>query len=167
MQIVLIYWLRRTLSKGLRPDTKVQKCIFSESSRSNLFFFVAASRSGGLDLNLQAGEALNRIFFTMDSGHATLQISIFFRFEHRDMWREFKREHLCDTFVSIGADRVSERMNRFMKVNGRLIGISNNLDARQRLFFIAPVISRFSKAFKNQLHLSGGQTDVHSFSQQG
>ena len=62
--------------------------------------------------------------------------------------------------VCIGAD-TGKQINRLMKVNGGLTGISNNPNAKQRFFLTSPVLARLSKEFKNQLHSSARQTDVN------
>lgn len=91
----------------------------------SILFFVAASRSGDLNLHLQAGEALSKLFFAMDrlkykrlwpryiaDMHALKN-------DHPDTWRELEKVNISVTkssilFVSIGADHACEQMNRLL-----------------------------------------------------
>ena len=52
--------------------------------------------------------------------------------------------------MSIGADHACEHLNKLMKVRARLVGISNNANARQSFFMAAPELSCLSKEFKSQ-----------------
>jgi hypothetical protein len=113
-----------------------------------ILFFVAASRNADVNLHLEAGEALSKLFFAMDrikykrlwpryiaDMHAL-------KTEHPDTWRELELGNISVTksavpFVSIGADHACEHLNKLMKVHAGLIGISNNANARQRFFVAA------------------------------
>ena len=64
-------------------------------------------------------------------------------------------------FVSIGADHACEQINRIMKVQGGITGISNNPNARQRFFLTAPELSCLARDFKNQFHSERSQTADH------
>ena len=48
-----------------------------------------------------------------------------------------------------------------MKVHSGLIGISNNANARQRFFMVTPVLSGFTKDFKNQFDLEPDKAKEH------
>ena len=111
-----------------------------------ILYFVAASRNADLHLNLEAGEALSKLFFATDritykrlwaryiaDMHAL-------KIDHPETWRELEESNISVTknaipFVSIGADPACEHLNKLMKVHAGLIGISNNPNARQRFFF--------------------------------
>jgi len=108
-----------------------------------ILYFVAASRNANLHFYLQAGEALSKLFFAMDrlkykriwpryisDMHAL-------KTDHPDTWKELEEGNITVTkgtipFVSVGADHACEQLNRLMKANGGLTGISNNPNARQR-----------------------------------
>ncbi len=138
----------------------------------SILYFVAASRSGDLHLHLQAGEALSRLFFAMDrlkykrlwpryvaDMHAL-------KTEHPETWRELESGNISVTksaipFVSIGADHACEQINRLLKVNGGITGISNNPNARQRFFLTAPELSCFANDFKSQFHSSSNHGAFH------
>ena len=56
-------------------------------------------------------------------------------------------------FTSVGADHACEHLNRQMKVKSGLVGISNNINARQRFFRAIPEISRMSAAYRRQFQM--------------
>ena len=134
--------------------------------------FVAASRNADLKLHLQAGEALSKLFFAMDrikykrlwpryiaDMHALKD-------NHPEAWKELEHGNISVTnsvipFVSIGADHACEHLNRMMKVHSGLIGISNNPNARQRLFMVAPELSCKSDDFKRQFDIHTDKATVH------
>ena len=112
----------------------------------SILFFVAASWSSDLNLHLQAGEALSKLFFAMDRIKykrlwpryiADMQA---LKTEHPETWLELENGNISVTkssipFVSIGADHACEQVNRLLKVQGGITGIANNANARQRFFF--------------------------------
>ena len=60
--------------------------------------------------------------------------------KHPATWRELEDGNISVTkseilFVSIGADHDCEHLNRMMKVHSGLVGISNNANTRQLVFF--------------------------------
>ena len=137
-----------------------------------ILHFVAASRNADLNLHLQAGEELSKIFFAMDrikykrlwpryiSDMYALKTS------HPETWRELEAGNISVTkntipFVSIGADHAVEHLNRLLKVHSGLIGISNNANARQRFFLAAPELSRLSCEFKGQFGLKESEITEH------
>jgi len=56
--------------------------------------------------------------------------------------------------ISTGADHACDQMNRMMKINSGLIVISNNANARQRLFLATPAMLRPSTEFKGQFQFA-------------
>ena len=137
-----------------------------------ILFFVEASRNADLALHLEAGDALGKMFFALD------------RIKYKRLWprymadmRELKEKHPANwrsleegdisvtksdvTFVSIGADHACEQINREMKVQSGLVGISNNSNARQRFFLASPEISSLSTEFKGQFELQVTKSERH------
>ena len=43
-------------------------------------------------------------------------------------------------FTAIGVDHAGEQVNKILKINGGLVGISHNVNARDRFFLTAPFI---------------------------
>jgi hypothetical protein len=103
-----------------------------------ILFFIEASRNSDLTLHLQAGEALNKLFFALDRIKykrlwpryiADMQE---LKRTHPETWHELQNGNISVTksetpFVSIGADHACEQVNRMMKIHSGLIGISDGL----------------------------------------
>ena len=70
---------------------------------------------------------------------------------YRDVWDEFVRETSVsknlNAFISIAPDHALEQENRRLKVNGRIIGITQNKSALARFFMIAPELKRMVDDF--------------------
>ena len=107
-----------------------------------ILLFVAASRIADLQLHLEAGEALSKLFFAMDRIKFKLLWPHYIadmhalKLDHPETWRELEEGNISVTknaipFVSIGADHACEHLNKLMKVHAGLAGISNNPNARQ------------------------------------
>ena len=52
------------------------------------------------------------------------------------------------TFTAVGVDHVEEQVNKILKINGGLIGISHNINARDRFILTAPYIANITKEMK-------------------
>jgi len=48
-------------------------------------------------------------------------------------------------FCAIGVDHALEHINRIMKVTGGLVGVTQNISARERFFLTAPELSRLAE----------------------
>ena len=136
-----------------------------------ILYFVAASQNADLNLHFEAGEALSKLFFSMDrlkykrlwpcyiaDMHAL-------KTNHPDTWRELEEGNISITknaipFVSIGADNACEHL-KLLKVHAGLIGISNNSNARQCFFMAARELSCLAKEFKDQLGVGGSHALEH------
>ena len=129
-----------------RPENAMFRSMMMYLHRvETILFFVAASRNADLNLHLQAGEALNKLFFGMDrikykrlwpryiaDMHALKN-------DHPETWKKLELGNISVTktaipFVSIGADHACEHLNKFMKVHSSLIGISSNACKAMLLF---------------------------------
>ncbi len=137
-----------------------------------ILFFISASRNADLSLHLQAGEALNQLFFAMDRikykrlWPRYIADMYMLKISYPETWKELEKGNISVTksaipFVSIGADHACEHLNKFMKVHSGLIGISNNANARQRFFLASPELSCMASEFKGQFHCKDGQDVEH------
>ena len=137
-----------------------------------ILFFVAASRNADLELHLQAGEALSKLFFSMDRIKYKRLWPRYIadmhdlKTDHPETWKELHTGNFSVTksstpFVSIGSDHACEQLNRTMKIHSGLIGISTNANARQRFFMATPELSRLSKKFKSQMNMDTDRSTEH------
>ncbi|KAE8288343.1 hypothetical protein D5F01_LYC12211 [Larimichthys crocea] len=99
--------------------------------------FIAATRNADLELHLQAGEALSKLFFAMDRIKYKRLWPRYIadmhdlRTNHPQTWEELRAGNISVTksaipFVSVGADHACEHLNKIMKISSGIIGISNN-----------------------------------------
>ena len=63
-----------------------------------------------------------------------------------NLWKDFMNGlSVCQStpipFTAHGYDQAGEHVNRELKVDGGLIGVSNNINARTRFLLTAPLIS--------------------------
>ncbi|KAK1879681.1 Acetyl-coenzyme A carboxylase carboxyl transferase subunit beta, partial [Dissostichus eleginoides] len=137
-----------------------------------ILFFVAATRNADLELHLQAGEALSKLFFAMDRIKYKRLWPRYIadmhdlRINHPQTWEELHAGNIAVTksvipFVSVGADHACEHLNKLMKIRSGIIGISNNANARQRFVIVTPELSRLSKEFKSQFDMEADRTTEH------
>ena len=120
-----------------------------------VLFCVAASRNAEMTLILQQGSSWVSCFSpwialsTRGFGHDTSQICMTLgqRVLPRGMNLLAEVSHSSKNgipFTYVGADHAYEHLNRQMKVKSGLVGISNNVDARQMFFLATPEMSRMS-----------------------
>ena len=69
------------------------------------------------------------------------------------VWDAFKKggfvvEKSHIPFTAIGVDHSGEQVNKILKINGGLVGISHNVNARDRFFLTAPYIAEITKEMK-------------------
>ncbi len=123
--------------------------------------FIAASRSGDLNLHLQAGETLNSIFFAFDRiKYKRLwprYISDMYKLEttHPNTWNELSSGNISVTesdipHVSIDGDHATEHAVKCLKGKEALTGISNDETCRLRYFLSSPELSRLVTEYKEQ-----------------
>ena len=137
-----------------------------------ILLFVAATRNADLELHLQAGEQLSRLFFAFDRikykrlwpRYITDMQDL--RNNHPQTWDEMKAGNISVTkneipFVSIGADHACEHLNKLMKIHSGIVCISNNANARQRFFMVTPELSRTVKEFTGQFDMETDKTRKH------
>src|SRR6218665_2045516 len=137
-----------------------------------ILFFVAATRNADLELHLQAGEQLSKLFFAFDRikykrlwpRYITDMYDL--RINHPKTWEELCAGSIAVTkndipFVSIGTDHACEHLNKLVKMRAGLVGISNHANARQRFFMVTPELSRIAKQFKCQFDSESNKTTEH------
>ena len=80
-----------------------------------------------------------------------------------DVWDEFIAGNFCvskslNAFTSIVPDHALEQENRRLKVNGGIIGITQNKSALARFFMIAPELKRMVGDFERCFGINNGCT---------
>lgn len=134
--------------------------------------FIAATRNVDLELHLQAGEALSKLFSAMDRIKYKRLWPRYIadmhdlRTNHPQTWEELRAGNISVTksvipFVSVGADHACEHLNKLMKISSGIIGISNSANARQRFFMVTPELSRMTKEFKSQFDMEADRITEH------
>ncbi len=74
------------------------------------------------------------------------------------MWESLRSGSFAVTkssipFVSIGPDHACEQVNRWLKEDKGIIGITTNENCRQKFFLAAPELSKIAEDFKKQYNL--------------
>ena len=124
-----------------------------------LLLFIHASRERDWILHLAAAEDLIKDLVSMDRIHYRRLMPVYIanmrRLEEEDpaIWEalangQFSVSKSSVPFTSIGVDYAGEQVNRVLKVDGGLTGISSNQNARTRLLLIAPIISHLTEEMK-------------------
>ena len=96
-----------------------------------ILLFVAASRNADLELHLEAGEALSKVFFSMDRIKCKRLWPRYIadmrdlKTDYPQTWKELQTGNISVTkssipFVSIGADHACEQINKMMKIHSGL-----------------------------------------------
>ena len=81
-----------------------------------------------------------------------------------EIWMEFLKGNFAVTkssipFVSIGADHACEQVNKWMKQQGGLIGISTNETARNKFFLIAAEMADIAKNYHTKFFTRSSSDD--------
>ena len=119
-----------------------------------LLLFLQASRMKDWELHLAAGEDLIKDFFSMDRINYRRLMPVYIanmralESDEPEIWNamrngQFSVQKRKIPFTSIGVDHAGERINKLIKVDGGLTGISSNENARARWMLIAPVVLKF------------------------
>ena len=64
---------------------------------------------------------------------------------------EFSVQKSLIPFTAIGADHAGEQVNKVLKVEGGIIGISNNTNARLKFFLTAPLLADLANEMETQM----------------
>ena len=64
-------------------------------------------------------------------------------------------------FTAIGVDHADEQVNKILKINGGLVGISHNVNARDRFYLTAPYIANITKEMKIAGNIADNSRQKH------
>ena len=132
-----------------------------------MMMFNRAVRTTDWDLHVQALEKFTKYFFAHDRLNYARVIPVYLaqmkslQTSDPDTYREFQdgnwvvNKNTITPLCAIGADHGLEHVNRSMKVNGGLIGITQNEAARTKFFLIAPELARLAQEAKDMAGVSG------------
>ena len=109
-------------------ETEIQECNVQGNDLHRveaILFFVAATRKADLELHLQAGEQLSKLFFAFDRIKYKRLWPRYIadmhdlRTKHPKTWEELQAGSIAVTktdipFASIGADHACEHLNKLM-----------------------------------------------------
>ena len=70
-------------------------------------------------------------------------------------------QFLC--FFALSMDHKGEQINKQLKIDGGIIGISGNDNARDRFMLTAPILGEISQSFKNANGVTNDQQKHHQF----
>jgi hypothetical protein len=123
--------------------------------------FIRAVRTGDWKLHLQALQIFTKYFFAHDFYNYARMIPLYLAemdslaTSDPEVYAEFLagnwvvNKNSSVPFCALGADHGLEHMNRSMKVNGGLVGITLNQTARTKFFLIAPEMARLAEQARN------------------
>ena len=68
-------------------------------------------------------------------------------------WEMFMACNVCvqksqSPHIAIGCDHAGEQVNKILRIEGGVVGISNNPKARMRFVLTAPILAKLSKDLK-------------------
>ena len=142
--------------------SKIQKFLLSYMNQfETILVFIKATRARDLQLHMESIQSLMKYFFAHDHLNYArllpLYISTMQEAEkrHPSLWREFMKGNFCVTkglagFTSIAPDHGIEQENRRLNVMGGIIGITQNEKALEKLFLIAPELSKMLSEFSQE-----------------
>ena len=134
--------------------------------------FIRAVRNGDWEGHLNVLAAFVKYFFAFDKLNYSRMIPIYisemFALKESDpeLWQEFTTGNwvvnksqvaLC----ALGADHALEQVNRWMKVAGGIVGITQNQTARTRFFLVAPELARLKVESKQIANLDQKPSTKH------
>ena len=125
-----------------------------------LLLFIHASRSKNWMLHLASGEELVKDFVSNDRLNYRRLMPVYLadmqevKTSDSEIWEYLGEGNLSVTkskipFTSIGVDHAGEQVNKILKSDGGLCGISSNENARTRLLLIAPIIAQITEELKS------------------
>ena len=119
--------------------------------------FIQSVRTGNWKLHLMATEAFAKHCFAHDKLVYARMLPLYLadmaalEKSNREIYQEFQHgnwvvnKNQSVPFCAIGADHALEQINRSMKVEGGLVGITLNTRARMKFFLVAPELSRLAE----------------------
>ena len=123
--------------------------------------FVRSTRQRDIHLHMESIESLTKYFFVHDHLNYARLLPLYISTmqhtekEHPEIWNEFLKGNFCITkglsgFTSIAPDHGIEHENRTLKVMGGIVGITQNENALDKFFLIAPELSKLLHEFQTE-----------------
>ena len=140
-----------------------------------LLLFIHATRSQNWSLHLSAAEDLIPDLLSTDRIKYGRLLPVYlaemYSLETSDpvVWEafsngEFAVQKTKIPFVALGMDHAGEQVNKLLKINGGLIGVSKNVNARNRFMITAPIISGISTEAKKVCGIHKEKSEHHQLS---
>ena len=140
-----------------------------------LLLFIHATRSRNWALHLSSTEALIQDLESADrikyGRLLPVYIAEMHALERSDpvVWKaftngEFAVQKTKIPFVALGMDHAGEQVNKLLKINGGLVGVSKNVNARNRFMITAPIIAEIATKAKQRCGLKTEKTEHHQLS---
>ena len=138
-----------------------------------MFQFIRAVRTADWKLHLQALQVFTKHFFAHDHLNYARMIPLYLAemdslpTTDPDIYAEFLsgnwvvNKNPSVPFCALGADHGLEHINRSMKINGGLVGITLNPAARSKFFLIAPEMYRLAEQAKEMAGVSSKKQTRH------
>lgn len=134
--------------------------------------FIYATRLGIWELHIESLKALVKYFFAYDKQRYARMLPHYLgemeklKVTDPDIYQEFCNGNFCVKktkipFVSIGPDHAIEQVNKIMKIQGGLKGITQQKSALLRWFLIAPELHRLSEEAKHMLGVKCTTVNKH------
>ena len=134
--------------------------------------FIRAVRNGDWEGHLNALAKLVKYFFAFDKLNyarmTLIYISEMYALWESDpeLWQEFSSGNWVVNksqvaSCALGADHALEQVNRWMKVAGGIVGITQNQNARTRFFLVAPELARLKAESKRVANLDQQPSSKH------
>ena len=76
---------------------------------------------------------------------------------------EFEVQVRPNPFVALGMDHKGEQINKQLKIDRGIIGISRNDNAKDRFMLTAPILGEISQSFKNANGVTNDKQKHHQF----
>ena len=147
--------------------TNQQKFVLSYIKQyESILLYVRATRENNFTLHLESTERLIKYFFAHDHLNYArmlpqyLSCMKYTEKNHPTIWQElvdgkvFSVSKSQIPFTSIAPDHALEQENRRLKVNGGIVGITQNENALRRFFLIAPELKRLSLKFEENIGIN-------------
>lgn len=134
--------------------------------------FLRSVRTADWDQNLTSLHAFTKYFFALDQQNYARMIPLYLS-EMQNLhssdpiiWQHFKEGQFVVNksmvpFNALGADEALEHENRRLKVQGGLVGITLNENARARFFLADPELTRIAVATENMIGFANKQKHTH------
>ena len=134
--------------------------------------FIRAVRNGDWAMHLNALEQFSKYFFAWDrlnyARMIPLYLSEMLSLQEIDpnLFEEFSSGNWVVNkskiaFCAVGADHALEQVNRWMKVAGGIVGITQNQTARTRFFLVAPELARLKVESKQEAYVEKRTSSKH------